>query len=108
MLPGQHVAMADGHPAPADPVLRLLLVGLRFPVQERVEAGVSYREMLAEFGWGSAYIVSFLFIMGVSQVLTVAQHSAHRSEARAVDRTCSGCRCSPFSSARSAGRCSCS
>jgi hypothetical protein len=48
-----------------------LLFGLRFPTQERVAAGVSYREMLAEFGWGSAYIVSFLVIMGISQVLTV-------------------------------------
>ena len=48
-----------------------LLVGLRFPTQERVEAGVSYREMLQEFGWGSAYIVSFLLIMGFSQILTV-------------------------------------
>jgi MFS family permease len=48
-----------------------LLVGQKFPVQERVEAGVSYREMLAEFGWASAYIVSFLIIMGISQVLTV-------------------------------------
>ena len=45
--------------------------GLRFPTQERVEAGVSYREMLGEFGWGSAYIVSFLLIMGISQMLTV-------------------------------------
>jgi hypothetical protein len=49
----------------------ILLMGLRFPVQERVEAGVSYREMLSEFGWGSAYIVSFLLIMGFSQILTV-------------------------------------
>ena len=48
-----------------------LLVGLRFPQQERVEAGVSYREMLEEFGWGSALIVSFLLIMGISQVLDV-------------------------------------
>jgi MFS family permease len=48
-----------------------LLLGVRFPVQERVEAGVSYREMLSEFGWGSAYIVSFLLIMGFSQILTV-------------------------------------
>ena len=47
------------------------LFGQRFPTQERVEAGVSYREMLTEFGWGSAYIVSFLIIMGISQVLTV-------------------------------------
>ena len=49
----------------------ILLAGLRFPTQERVEAGVSFREMLSEFGWSSAYIVSFLIIMGVSQVLTV-------------------------------------
>ena len=48
-----------------------LLFGLRFPTQERVAAGVSYREMLREFGWGSAYVVSFLVIMGISQVLTV-------------------------------------
>jgi MFS family permease len=48
-----------------------LLFGLRFPTQERVAAGVSYREMLSEFGWASTYIVSFLIIMGVSQVLTV-------------------------------------
>jgi MFS family permease len=49
----------------------VLLAGVRFPQQERVAAGVSYREMLAEFGWGSAYVVSFLLIMGISQVLTV-------------------------------------
>lgn len=48
-----------------------LLFGMRFPAQERVTAGVSYREMLAEFGWASAYIVSFLLIMGVSQLLAV-------------------------------------
>ncbi len=49
----------------------VLLLGLRFPQQERVEAGVSYKEMLAEFGWGSAYIVCFLLIMAISQILTV-------------------------------------
>ena len=48
-----------------------LLFGQRFPQQERVEAGVSYRTMLEEFGWGSAYIVSFLIIMGLSQMMTV-------------------------------------
>jgi MFS family permease len=50
-----------------------LLFGLRFPTQERVEAGVSYREMLSQFGWGSAYVVSFLIIMGISQVFQVFQ-----------------------------------
>jgi MFS family permease len=48
-----------------------LLFGMRFPTQERVAAGVPFRDMLSEFGWGSTYIVSFLIIMGVSQVLNV-------------------------------------
>jgi MFS family permease len=50
----------------------IMLFGQPFPVQERVEAGVSYRDMLAELGWGGAYIVSFLLIMGISQILIVA------------------------------------
>jgi MFS family permease len=54
-------------------VYGILLAGQKFPTQERVEAGVSFREMLEEFGWGSAYIVSFLIIMSVSQVLTVLE-----------------------------------
>jgi MFS family permease len=49
----------------------ILLFGQRFPQQERVEAGVSYREMLREFGWGSAYIVSFLVLMGLSQFVSI-------------------------------------
>ena len=84
-----------------------------FPTQERVVAGVSYNEMLSEFGWGSAYIVSFLLIMGISQILTVL------NGATAIDvglaPTCratpsdSDPRCfSPCSFARLAGRCSCS
>jgi MFS family permease len=52
----------------------ILLFGVRFPTQERVEAGVSYRTMLEEFGWASAYIVSFLIIMGISQVLAVFKY----------------------------------
>ncbi len=49
----------------------VLLAGQHFPQQERVEAGVTYRAMLEEFGAGSAYIVSFLLIMGISQMLKV-------------------------------------
>jgi hypothetical protein len=33
-----------------------MLIGVRFPIQEREEAGVSYREMLAEFGAFGALI----------------------------------------------------
>ncbi len=49
----------------------IILFGQQFPVQERVAAGVSYRDMLEEFGWGSCFIVSFLVIAGINQVLGV-------------------------------------
>jgi MFS family permease len=38
----------------------VVLIGLHFPVQERVSSGVSYREMLSEFGILGAAIVGFL------------------------------------------------
>jgi MFS family permease len=50
----------------------LILLGQKFPVQERVAAGVSYLDMLKEFGWGSSYICFFLLIAGISQILVVA------------------------------------
>jgi MFS family permease len=46
----------------------ILLVGQKFPVQERVAAGVSYVDMLREFGWGSAYICFFLLLAGANQI----------------------------------------
>ncbi len=53
-------------------VYGVLLLGQRFPVQERVKAGVSDLEMLREFGWGSAYICFALLIAGFNQVMVVA------------------------------------
>ena len=41
----------------------IMLLPLRFPVQERVAAGVSYREMLAEFGILGALVVGFLLVL---------------------------------------------
>jgi MFS family permease len=41
-------------------VYLFMLLPLRFPVQERVASGVSYREMLSEFGILGAAIVGFL------------------------------------------------
>jgi MFS family permease len=41
----------------------LMLVGLKFPESERVSAGVSYREMLSEFGVGGAMIVGVLLVL---------------------------------------------
>ncbi|MEX0701056.1 MAG: MFS transporter [Planctomycetales bacterium] len=40
-----------------------MLVGLKFPQSERVTAGVSYREMLQEFGVGGALIVAVLLVL---------------------------------------------
>ena len=50
-----------------------VLFGQKFPVQERVAAGVSYYDMLREFGWGSAYVCFFLLIAGINQIMLVFQ-----------------------------------
>jgi MFS transporter, DHA2 family, metal-tetracycline-proton antiporter len=49
-------------------VYSLLLLRQRFPVSERVAAGVSYREMLAEAGYVSALIVAALVVVEVGRV----------------------------------------
>ncbi|MGI9241050.1 MAG: MFS transporter [Verrucomicrobiales bacterium] len=45
----------------------VMLIKEEFPVQERVAAGVSYREMLAEFGFSGAAVVAFLIFMQLDQ-----------------------------------------
>lgn len=51
-------------------VYSLLLMRQRFPVSERVAAGVSYREMLAEAGYISALIVASLIVIEVGRVFS--------------------------------------
>jgi MFS family permease len=41
----------------------LMLVGIKFPENERVSAGVTYREMLQEFGISGALIVGVLLVL---------------------------------------------
>ena len=41
----------------------LMLIGCRFPKQERVAAGISYRDMLSEFGILGAAVVGFLVVL---------------------------------------------
>ncbi|MCC9604797.1 MFS transporter [Blastopirellula sp. JC732] len=48
----------------------LMMLPCRFPVNERVAAGVSYGEMLAEFGMGGAFIVGFLMFNELGRVAT--------------------------------------
>ncbi len=44
-----------------------LLLGTRFPVSERVAAGVSYRAMLQDFGAGGTFIAVYLISLQVCQ-----------------------------------------
>ena len=48
----------------------LMLATVKFPVSERVAAGVSYREMLQEFGILGALIVSSLMVFEVGRVFS--------------------------------------
>src|SRR5687767_15222287 len=51
-------------------VFLLMLLPMRFPVQERVAAGVSYRDMLAEFGILGALVVGFLVVLQLMDFFT--------------------------------------
>ena len=44
-------------------LVNVMMMTVQFPVSERVLAGVSYREMLAQVGWGGAFIVALMIVM---------------------------------------------
>ena len=48
-----------------------MLAGLKFPQSERVATGVSYREMLQEFGALGAVIVAFLLVLQLMEFFSV-------------------------------------
>jgi hypothetical protein len=52
-------------------VYGFLMLGQKFPVQERVASGVSYSDMLKEFGWGSCFIVSIFVVYALDSVFLV-------------------------------------
>jgi hypothetical protein len=54
-------------------VFFIMLIGTRFPVQERVAAGVSYREMLAEFGVLGAMVVGFMLTLQLIDFFSVGR-----------------------------------
>lgn len=45
-----------------------LIIGREFPVQERVAAGVSYRDMLREVGAIGFFMIAWLTVMGLVQI----------------------------------------
>ena len=47
----------------------ILLLGQKFPVSERVAAGITYREMLKDFGAGGAFIAGYLVSIQALQLL---------------------------------------
>ncbi len=49
-------------------VYGFLMIGQKFPIQERVASGVSYSDMLKEFGWGSCFIVSVFVVYALDSV----------------------------------------
>ena len=52
-------------------VYTMLILPRKFPVQERVAAGVSYREMLREVGGIGFLITGWLVVMGLSQMFNL-------------------------------------
>jgi len=50
------------------------MLGQKFPVQERVAAGVSYTEMLKEFGWAGCYIVFVFVAYAIDEISRVLGH----------------------------------
>ena len=47
----------------------IMLVPLHFPPNERVAAGVSYKEMLAEFGFSGAVLIGFLLVIQLIEAI---------------------------------------
>jgi MFS family permease len=52
----------------------ILMLGKRWPVQERVAAGVSYRDMLREFGFVGAFLCAFLMFTELAKWFLPAQN----------------------------------
>lgn len=52
-------------------VYGLMMLGQKFPVQERVAAGVSYTDMLKEFGWAGCLILSVFMAYALDEILRV-------------------------------------
>ena len=48
-----------------------MMLGQRFPVQERVAADVSYADMMKEFGWAGCFIVCIFAIYAINEVALV-------------------------------------
>ncbi|MDF2378380.1 MAG: MFS transporter [Verrucomicrobiales bacterium] len=50
-------------------IYAVMIIPRKFPVNERVEANVSYREMLSQVGGVGFFIITWLLVLGTSQIL---------------------------------------
>jgi MFS family permease len=57
----------------------ILMLGQRFPIQERVAAGVSYTDMMREFGAASAFILAWFLTMATLTVIAVSAPDVTKS-----------------------------
>jgi MFS family permease len=57
-------------------VYGLLMLRCKFPVQERVAAGVSYQDMLKEFGWAGCLIVCYFVASAFDEVARGILHTS--------------------------------
>jgi len=51
-------------------IYAVMIIPRKFPVNERVEANVSYREMLSQVGGVGFFIITWLLVLGTSQILS--------------------------------------
>jgi len=54
-----------------------MLLTVKFPDQERVAAGVSYGDMLKEFGWAGCLICCFFIAFAFDEILLVFERGLH-------------------------------
>jgi MFS family permease len=62
----------------------VMLLPLKFPIQERVASGVSYREMLSEFGILGALVVGFLVTLQLMDFFSAGSTIALTSTQKAI------------------------
>lgn len=63
----------------------LMLIGARFPVNERVAGGATYKEMLAEFGAIGCLIASFLIVKQLADTFRLDKYLIDNFDVAAAD-----------------------
>lgn len=54
----------------------LMMVGHKFPPQERVAAGITYKDMLREFGWAGGFICFFFVFLALNEIVRAVSNNS--------------------------------